>query len=142
MKPNNPPTPQTKLTPFNSVDVYIQAQSLEAQGALQQVRETIRLALPEVHECIAYGIPTFKDKTNVIHFSANKHHIGVYPGDKAMLAFEERLATYARSKGAIRFPLSQALPLDLISDIARWCYASSQHKQSTTKRTLKKNKEG
>ena len=67
-------------------------------------------------------MPTFYDKHNIIHFAAHRHHIGLYPGDKAIVHFADRLSEYKTSKGAIQLPFNKPLPLELIAQIAKWCY--------------------
>ena len=61
---------------------------------------------------------------NLIQFAASQKHIGLYPGPEAVEAFADRLASFPTSKGTIRLPLNQPMPLELIADIARWCEAA------------------
>lgn len=107
--------------PEKTVDSYIEAQALEIRPLLYQIRDTIRCALPDEVECISWGMPTYKKKYNIIHFAAHKKHIGLYPGDKAIEHFADRLSEFKKSKGAIQFPYDEPLPLELIADIAKWC---------------------
>lgn len=67
-------------------------------------------------------MPTYWDKHNIIHFAAHKKHIGLYPGYKAIEYFADRLSEYKTSKGAVQFPYDKPLPLELIAEIAKWCY--------------------
>ncbi|MDR3119971.1 MAG: DUF1801 domain-containing protein [Clostridiales bacterium] len=90
------------------------------QPLLRQVRETIRAAAPEATEKIAWNMPTFWQGENLIHFVANKRHIGIYPGGEAVGVFAERLTGYKTSKGAIQFPLDRPIDYELIADIVRW----------------------
>lgn len=106
----------------NTIDTYIEAQAKEVQPLLHQVRNTIRTALPEAEERISWKMPTYWKKHNIIHFAAFKKHIGVYPGENAMVHFAGRLTEYKTSKGAIQLPYDKPLPLDLIADIAKWSY--------------------
>jgi len=104
-------TPQT-------IDEYIAAYPTDVQAILQQVRQTIREAAPDAGEKIGYGLPTFTlHGRNLVHFGAFKHHIGFYPAPSGLDQFEEELARYAGSKGAVRFPLDEPMPLDLIRRI-------------------------
>ncbi|MGE5597728.1 MAG: hypothetical protein ACM3S1_17015, partial [Hyphomicrobiales bacterium] len=61
-------------------------------------------------------------RRNAIHFGVASHHYGIYGAnvERATDEFAARLARYSRSKGSIRFPKSEPLPLDLIADIARF----------------------
>lgn len=64
---------------------------------------------------------TFWKGCNLIQFAASQKHIGLYPGPEAVEAFTDRLESFPTSKGTIRLPLNQPMPLDLIAEIARWC---------------------
>ncbi len=59
------------------------------------------------------------ERTYIIHFAAFKKHIGVYPGEAAMVHFANRLTEYKTSKGAIQLPYEKQLPLTLIAEIAK-----------------------
>ena len=61
------------------------------------------------------------ENRNLIQFAASKKHIGLYPGSEVVKAFADRLQEYKTSKGTIQFPYDKPLPLELISEIARWC---------------------
>lgn len=104
-----------------TVDSYIAAQPSDVRPILNQVRDTLRKELPNTEERISWSMPTFRDKRNIIHFAAHKKHLGLYPGDKAIVHFADRLSEYKTSKGAIQFPYDKPLPLELIAEIAKWC---------------------
>ncbi|MGI6562373.1 MAG: iron chaperone [Clostridia bacterium] len=109
-----------------TVDEYIQEQPEEIRPFLYQVRSAIKEVLPDADEIISWRMPTYKKKRNIIHFAAFKNHIGIYPGDEAILHFKERLSEYKTSKGAIRLPYTKPLPLDLIKEIALWCHETGR----------------
>ena len=109
-----------------TIDEYIQAQPEDARPFLAKVRETIREALPDAQDRISWGMPTYWKEHNIIHFAANKNHIGLYPGEEAVVFFADRLKEYKTSKGTVQFPYSKPLPLELIQAIAKWCYAGNQ----------------
>lgn len=100
-----------------TIDEYISGFSPEIQVILQQVRETIREAAPEAQEAISYQMPTFKLHGNLVHFAAFKNHLGFYPAPSGIERFQQALAGYKTSKGAIQFPLDQPIPYDLIRQI-------------------------
>lgn len=110
-----------------TIDDYISMQSEDVCSLLNQVRDTIREALPYAEERISWSMPTYWNKQNIIHFAAFKKHIGLYPGGKAVEHFSQRLTEYKTSKGAVQFPYSKPLPLELIAEIAKWCYDSGNH---------------
>jgi uncharacterized protein YdhG (YjbR/CyaY superfamily) len=105
---------------FTSIDEYIAMFPAEIQQKLQELRAAIRAAVPEAEEKISYQMPTFFLKGNLVHFAAYKNHIGFYPAPTGIEEFKEELARYEGSKGAIRFPLDQPLPLELISRIVKF----------------------
>ncbi len=102
------------------ITFYILQQPPEIQPQLNQMRDTILEIIPEAEEKIAYGIPTFYLKGNVVHFAGYKSHIGFYPGADGIAAFESELSAYKLSKGTVQFPLDQPLPLDLVRRITAY----------------------
>ena len=105
-----------------TIDEYIAAQDEAVQPVLASLRKIISTAIPDAEERISWSMPTYWKGRNLIHFAAYRKHIGLYPGDRAVSAFAEKLKGYDVSKGTVRFPLDKALPEALISEIARWCY--------------------
>ena len=95
------------------------------QPVLRQVYDTIHRVIPDAEEVISWQMPTWRRKTNLIHFAAMKKHLGLYPGPDAVEHFSQVLKErgYSFSKGAIRFPYGD-VPLDLIAEIA--AYAAGQ----------------
>lgn len=104
-----------------TVDEYISRQEESLRPILMVLRTTIQDAIPDAQERISWGMPTWWEGRNLIQFAANKRHIGLYPGEEAIVFFKDRLSGYVTSKGTVRLPLDKPLPLDLISDMAKWC---------------------
>ena len=109
-------------TDFKSVDEYIASHPAAVQGVLKRVRTTIRKAVPGAEELISYNIPTYKLQGRpVLYFAGWSQHYSLYPStDRLVAAFEDDLAPYEVSKGTIRFPLSEPVPLKLIAGIAKF----------------------
>jgi uncharacterized protein YdhG (YjbR/CyaY superfamily) len=109
-------------TDFRSVDEYIATHPADVQVVLQRVRATIRKALPGAEETISYQIPTYKRHGGyVIYFAGWKKHFSLYPASARLVArFKDELAPYEISKGTIRFPLSEPVPVRLIARIAKF----------------------
>jgi len=109
-------------TNFRSVDDYIASRPQELQRVLKRLRTIVRKALPGAHEIISYQMPAYRLHGHIVLFFAGwKDHYSLYPSSARLVAaFKDELAPYERSKGTIRFPLSQAVPAKLIERIARF----------------------
>lgn len=109
-------------TDFKSVDEYIASQPEAVQRILKRVRSTIRQAVPGAEEVISYKIPTYKlHGRPVLYFAGWSQHYSLYPStDHLVAAFKDELAPYEVSKGTIRFPLSEPVPVKLIEGIAKF----------------------
>jgi len=59
-------------------------------------------AFQEAEERISWGMPTYWQEHNIIHFAVAKKHIGLYPGSEAVKAFRQELQNYKTTKGTIR----------------------------------------
>ena len=107
---------------FTSVDEYIAAQPETLQVVLQLVRRTLRKALPGAEEVISYKIPAYRLPGGIVlYFAGWKQHYSLYPaGERMVEAFKAQLASYKVSKGTIRFPLSEPVPVKLIERIAKF----------------------
>jgi hypothetical protein len=53
-------------------------------------------------------------------FAGYENHIGFYPGASGVRHFADELEAYETSKGTIRFPLTEPVPLDLVRRIAEF----------------------
>jgi predicted N-acetyltransferase YhbS/uncharacterized protein YdhG (YjbR/CyaY superfamily) len=112
-----------KLAEPMDVDEYIGKQPQHIQQLLRRVRSTIKTAEPDAIEKISYQMPTYWQGKNLIHFAAQKNHLGIYPGVEATAHFMPRLHRYRTSKGAIQFPYKTLgeEQIRLIAEIAAWC---------------------
>ncbi len=121
-------------TDFKSVDDYVAAHPQDVRAVLQRVRSTLRKALPGAEEVISYQIPAYKLHGGaVIYFAGWKQHYSLYPATAPLVAaFHDELAPYQLSKGTIRFPLSEPVPVRLIARLAKF------RAQETAERTKAK----
>lgn len=110
-----------------TIDEYIAVQPEDVKPHIIAVRNSIRAAIPEAEERISWSMPTYWKGHNIIHFAAHKKHLGLYAGTEAVIVFQERLTGYKTSKGAIQFPYTKPIPLELIAEIARWCLQTGNH---------------
>ena len=103
-----------------TIDKYIAAFPAEVQKILQEVRTTIGKAAPDAVEAMKYGIPTFVQGENLVHFGGFKTHVGFYPSPSGIEAFKKELSAYEGAKGSVRFPLDRRMPLGLIARIVKF----------------------
>ncbi len=107
---------------YSSVDEYIELFEPDTRDKMRRLRACVRVAAPEASEKISWRMPTFYLNGNLVHFAGFKKHIGFYPGDGGIRAFEARFAAMGLkySKGGVQFPLSEPLPLALVEEIVRF----------------------
>ncbi len=113
----------------STIQEYIASQDEDIRENLLQVYQAIHEVLSEAEEKISWSMPTWYDKYNIIHFAANRKHIGLYPGPEAVEHFADQLNAnkLSYSKGSIRIPYSDHLPLELVKEIAEWCKTTGNH---------------
>lgn len=120
---------------IESIDIYIGLFPENIEKKLIEIRKIIREAAPDAIEKISYKIPTFYLFGNLVHFSANKEHIGFYPGESGMKHFKNRLSMYKMGKGSVQFPYNEVIPFDLIREIVQF-----RVKENIMKSEIKKKK--
>ncbi|MCF8429755.1 MAG: DUF1801 domain-containing protein [Bacteroidia bacterium] len=124
---------------LNEVDLYIAQFPQNVQLQLIKLREIILKAAPNATELINYKMPAYKQYEYLVYFDAYKNHIGFYPTSAGIKAFEKEFANYKYSKGAVQFPINEALPEDLIARIVKYRNAATIAKQENKK--ISKNKD-
>ena len=117
---------------ISTIDEYIAQYPADMQKILTKIRKTIRKAAPKASEKISWGMPTFHQEKNLVHFAVAKNHIGFYPTTEGVTAFTDELDGYKTSKGAIQFPLSKPVPYDLITRITAFRVEQAKEKQTAT----------
>lgn len=105
-----------------SVSQYIASKPREARAALKQVRDAIRTAVPAAEEGFAYQMPMYTlNGVYLLYFAGWKAHYSLYPvTDDLAAAFTRELAPYGRSKGGLRLPYAEPVPVRLIARLARF----------------------
>jgi len=109
-----------KGEPAKNIDEYIADFPANVQDLLQQMRTTIKAAVPQATEAIKYGIPTFILNGNLVHFGGYKGHIGFYPAPVGIEAFIKETEQYREGKGTLQFPIDKPLPLELVTRIVEF----------------------
>jgi uncharacterized protein YdhG (YjbR/CyaY superfamily) len=104
-----------------SVDDYIAAQPSPMRPKLEQVRAAIRSAVPEAQEGIGYRMPGYKLYGKpLLYFAGFKEHYSLFAASGTFfVALEDELKGYELRKGTIHFPVTERVPVSLISRIAK-----------------------
>ncbi len=121
-------------TEFRTVDEYIGTFPTDVQSKLQTVRRIIQKAVPEAEEVISYQMPAYKFHGRLLYFSAFKNHYSLFGATHGIRrAFKKELSRYEGSKGTIRFPLDEPVPVKLIRDIATYRAKENMEKEGKEK---------
>lgn len=108
---------KNKEIEVNSIDEYIKQFPEDIQILLNELRMIIKEKAPTATEQIKWKMPTFFLNKNLIHFSAEKRHIGLHVGGSAIEHFKSRLDGFKFSKGTIQLPYDKPLPKGFIEEI-------------------------
>lgn len=114
---------------YRTTEEYITGLPDSRAAIIRKIRETIRRAAPDATEAIKYGMPTFVLNGNLVHYAAQKNHIGFYPAPSGIQAFQTQLSSYKTSKGAIQFPYNRDIPYDLIREIVKFRVSENLQKR-------------
>jgi uncharacterized protein YdhG (YjbR/CyaY superfamily) len=122
---------------YRSIDEYIAGFPADTQALLETVRAAIKAAAPGAEERISYQMPAFALHGNLVYFAALKNHIGFYPTGSGIEAFKDELSGYDVTKGSVKFPVNQPLPLDLIRRIVQFRVTQNLDKAAAKARKKK-----
>ncbi len=104
-----------------SIDEYIAGFPPETQRVLEELRGLVKEVAPDATETISYAMPTFDlNGHHLVHFAAWTHHVGWYPVPSGSVVWAEELQPYETSKGTVRFPLDQPMPVGLIRRLVEY----------------------
>jgi len=119
---------------FKTVDEYIATFPPETKKKLEEVRATVKAAIPDAQEKISYQIAAFElNGKNLIYFAGWKNHLSIYPIPAGDAAFKKAITPYMDGKGTLKFSLNQPLPLDLIRKVVQLHLANSSKQQGGIK---------
>lgn len=113
---------KSPMPSFATVDDYIAKQSEAAQEILNELRNLIHDAAPDVVEIPNSKVPSFtlvpdaKPQLQLM-IAAYTKFVSFYPFEKTMEAFADQLKVYETGKGSVKFPLNKPLPKELISQM-------------------------
>ena len=99
-----------------TVRAYVAAMPPDVRRAVEQVRALVRAVAPKAVESRSYGIIGYKiDGRAFVYCGGFTHHVSLYPVTAAMRRdHADAIAPFHASKGTLKFPLDQRLPVALI----------------------------
>jgi uncharacterized protein YdhG (YjbR/CyaY superfamily) len=99
-----------------TIDEYLAGVNGKRRETLDELRSTMRAALPEAEECISYRIPAFRLNGQVIGgFAATSTGCSYYPFSGSTLeTLADEIAGYSRTKSALHFGPDRPLPKTLV----------------------------
>jgi uncharacterized protein YdhG (YjbR/CyaY superfamily) len=101
------------------IDSYLAGVDEPKRGTLQRLRRSIHDVVPDIEECISYGMPAFKVQgKTVAGFAAFKNHLSYLPHSGTILpSLAADLAGYQGTKGSLHFAIDQPLPAPLVDKL-------------------------
>jgi len=101
------------------IDEYIANVDEPKRSTLSELRRTIVQIIPDAEQCISYGMPAFRLNGKVVAgFAAFKNHLSYLPHSGSVLSeLQDDLAWYSMSAGALRFPVDEPLPAELVEKL-------------------------
>jgi uncharacterized protein YdhG (YjbR/CyaY superfamily) len=101
------------------IDEYLDGLSEPKRSTLIRLRRDILAVVPDAEQCISYAVPGFKVAGKTIAgFAAFKNHLSYLPHSGSVFPeLTEELAGYHKSSGALRFPVDEPLPRDLVEKL-------------------------
>lgn len=110
---------------YKTIDDYMLNQSKDAQIILQDLRNIIKEAVPDVSEIPNCKVPTFTlvpgTKTEQqLMIAASAKSVSFYPFPATVNHFINELQNYDHGKGSMKFPFNKPLPKDLIIKMVKF----------------------
>lgn len=102
------------------IEAYFEAQPDHIKAILEKIRQAIKEAVPQATELISYQMPAFKFHGMVAWYAPFKRHYSLFIRPQFIEVFKDDLKQYEKSKGGIRFPMDQPVPVELVAKIAAY----------------------
>ncbi len=101
------------------IDAYLAALEEPKRATLSRLRSDILAILPDAEQGISYGLHAFTVRgRRVAGFAAFKNHLSYLPHSGSVFGeLKDDLAGYQRSSGALRFPVDEPLPRELVKKL-------------------------
>ena len=127
----------SKMKAYSTVDEYIALAEPKVKKALKDIRNAIKTTAPKAEEVISYQIPGYKYHGMLVFFAAWKDHISLYPAPWSAESLKKEMSFYEGSKGTIKFPIDEPMPLALIKKMVKYRVKENEER-AALKRSIKK----
>ena len=99
------------------IDEYLAQVPEPAHTTFESVRALIHKMLPDIEECISYGIPAFRTPQGVVAgIAVNKKFCSYYPFSGSVLEqVADAISGFSRTKSALHFAFDEPLPSEVVS---------------------------
>ncbi len=104
----------------NPIQKFIASEEPAVRAELKKLYAIIKRAAPKASEKLAWGMPTFHQEGNLIHFCSFQKHMSVFPGSEAMKVFKAQMKGFVTSKGTLQIPYGAKIPAALITKIVKY----------------------
>lgn len=107
---------------YKNVDEYIAKADIKSQPILNEIREVIRLIIPESEEVISYGVPFYKYSGQLGGFAVYKAHVSVGFGVESMTDNVKKNLLkkgYDMGKGTFKIKFNQSVPVEELKEIIK-----------------------
>ena len=123
---------------ISSFPEYLQNIPEESKPKLLELMAFIKELVPQAHEAISYGIPTYKYLGTLVAVGVAKKHVSFYTmSSETLRHFETQLQGMDYSSGTIRFKFDAVLPKSLIQEIVKIRIEDNEFLDSERKRRKK-----
>ena len=104
-----------------AVEEYLRSVPSPQRETLESLRATLRTLLPHAEERMKYAMPAFTlDENGVAAYASFKAHCGYFPMSSTVLvAAGDTISKYETSKGGLRFPIDQPLPVSVVRRLVK-----------------------
>jgi uncharacterized protein YdhG (YjbR/CyaY superfamily) len=93
-----------------------------AKPRLQDLWKALRETAPQAEECIKWREPAFTLECILFMFSAITDFVVFAPAPGVVRAFAGQLHTIESTNSTVKFAIGQPLPIDLVKDMAVYCF--------------------
>jgi uncharacterized protein YdhG (YjbR/CyaY superfamily) len=110
------PVVRSQMRRDSAIDEYLAGVSPSSRVPLQKLRQTIHSIVPDVEECISYGMPAFRHRERIIAgFQATSKGCSYYPFSGTTLkTLADDVEGYSQTKSALHFGPDKPLPASLV----------------------------